>query len=230
MKSAQLSIAIVCLIVGIMFAVQYKTTGFYKQSLVPKRIEDLSSQLSALAAERDAVETTVNSINQQLEDIRNSDKVMANMQKELQLINMAGGLYPAEGPGISITISDIAGTLKSEDSNKGSFSDVHDLLMVINELKASGAEAITINNQRVTAMSEIEWTGTMISVNGSRINSPFIIKAIGDPHKLEIGVSIKGGYLDQLKYSKQIEVKPVDNIKMSAFNGPSKMVYGEPVK
>ena len=87
-KGAQVSIAAVCLIVGIMFAVQYKTTGFYKQSLVPKRIEDLSSQLNTLMAERDAVEAMVNTKNQQLEDIRNSDKVMADLQKELQAVNM----------------------------------------------------------------------------------------------------------------------------------------------
>lgn len=229
-KGAQVSIAAVCLIVGIMFAVQYKTTGFYKQSLVPKRIEDLSSQLNTLMAERDAVEAMVNTKNQQLEDIRNSDKVMADLQKELQAVNMAGGLYPVEGAGISITIGGGQVNIQSEENKNGSIEDQNDLLLLVNDLRASRAEAIAVNDQRITAMSEIRWTGTMMTINGKRISPPYKILAIGDPNTLESGMSLVGGNLYTLKFSRQIDFRKVDNIKLPAFNGPIRMVYGKPVK
>lgn len=225
-KGAQLSLALVCLIVGIMFGIQYKTTSFYKASLVPARIEDLTTQLNSVSGERDSFGQKVASLNQQLEDIRNSDKEMADMQKELQLVNMVGGLYPVEGPGISITMSDSPGSLQTN----GSLVNVLDLLRLVNELRASGAEAITVNDQRITAVSEIYWSGSMIVVNDNRIAPPFHIQAIGDPSMLESGMSLKGGYIETLKFTgMQIEMKKVDKIKMAAYNGSTKMTFGKAV-
>jgi Uncharacterized protein conserved in bacteria len=229
-KGAQLSLALVCLIVGTMFGIQYKTTSFYKASLVPARIEDLTAQLNGVTGERDNLGQKVASLNQQLEDIRNSDMEMADLQKELQLANMVGGLYPVEGPGISITMSESPGSLQANESGNGSIVNVLDLLRLVNELRASGAEAITVNDQRITAMSEINWSGSMIVVNENRVAPPFHIQAIGDPSLLESGMSLKGGYLETLKFTgMQIEMKKVDKIKMAAYNGSTKMTFGKAV-
>lgn len=229
-KGAQISIAIVCLVVGVMFGIQYKTTRFYKASLVPARIEDLSAQLNGITGERDALSQKVASINQQLEDIRNSDKAMADLQKDLQLANMVGGLYPVEGPGVSITMVDSPASMQTGETSNGSIVNVLDILRLVNELRASGAEAITVNDQRITAMSEIYWSGSMIMVNQNRIAPPFHIQAIGNPNMLESGMSLKGGYLETLKFhGVQIDLKKTDKIKMPAFNGSTKMTFGKPV-
>ncbi|MEQ8173529.1 MAG: DUF881 domain-containing protein [Syntrophomonadaceae bacterium] len=229
-KGAQLSLALVCLIVGTMFGIQYKTTNFYKASLVPARIEDLTAQLNNVTGERDNLGQMVASLNQQLEDIRNSDKEMANLQKELQLDNMVGGLYPVEGPGVSITMSESPGSLQTNENSNGSIVNVLDILRLVNELRASGAEAITVNDQRITAMSEIHWSGSMIVVNQNRIAPPFHIQAIGDPSMLESGMSLKGGYLETLKFNGlQIEMKKLEKIKMAAYNGSTKMTFGKAV-
>ncbi|MEN6324978.1 MAG: DUF881 domain-containing protein [Syntrophomonas sp.] len=229
-KGAQVSLALVCLIVGVMFGIQYKTTSFYKASLVPTRIEDLTAQLNSVTGERDNLGQKVASLNQQLEDIRNNDIEMADLQKDLQLASMVGGLYPVEGPGVSITMSESPGSLQASESGNGSIVNMLDLLRLVNELRASGAEAITVNDQRITAMSEIHWSGSMIVINQNRIAPPFHIQAIGDSSMLESGMSLKGGYLETLKFNGvQIEMKKVDKIKMAAYNGSTKMTFGKAV-
>jgi uncharacterized protein YlxW (UPF0749 family) len=71
---------------------------------------------------------------------------------------------------------------------------------LVNDLKLAGAEAISINGERIVNMSDIvEISNTFIKVNGQRILSPYIIKAIGDPTYLESSLLGSGGYAEQLK-------------------------------
>lgn len=225
-KRSQLYIAIVCLILGILFAVQFKATSFYKASLVPSNIEDLNQQLTKLSYERDAVKKKVSILNEKLESKRNSNQIMSDIQKELQLIKMSGGLYPCKGPGISIRLN----SFQSNDSSYGSIADADCLLTLINDLKASGAEAIAVNDQRITAMSEVCWTGTIIMVNGNQISPPYQIMAIGHPNNLERGMMIKRGYLDNLQLQIPVSLKKLDQIIIPAFNGPTKMSFAKPAQ
>lgn len=222
--------AIVCLILGLMIAVEFNTARFYKSSMVPPKIEELAAQLDSITKEKKALEQEVKTLNQQLEDIRNSDTLMADLQKDLKAVKMAGGLYPMEGEGISIIISNNSGGFQTEEGNSGSFSDAVDLLMLTNDLKSSGAESISINDQRITALSEIYWTGTMVVVNGNQISPPYNILAIGNANNLETGVSLKGGYLYYLKLRKQVELKRFDSTELPAYNRSTQMSFGVPAK
>lgn len=227
-KRTSFLIALVCLILGIMLAVEYKASNFYNASLVPSSIDDLNKQLQQVTLERDNAEKKVSALNRRLEDKRSSDQNMANMQKHLQLMKMSGGLYPCRGPGLSLTLSNPG--FQSDRRNNGSYGEALELLGLINELKASGAEAVSINAQRLTAMSEIYWTGTMVVVNQKQIRPPYHILAIGDPDNLESGLKLKGGYLDNLQFSQQISLKKLDQIIMPAYNGPTRMNFTQLAK
>jgi uncharacterized protein YlxW (UPF0749 family) len=65
-------------------------------------------------------------------------------------------------------------------------------------LKISGAEAISINGQRLHANSYISCTGPVITVDGKTFPAPFIIEAVGDPSVLLASVNLGGGVVDQL--------------------------------
>jgi len=69
-------------------------------------------------------------------------------------------------------------------------------LQLINELTLAGAEAISINDQRIVAMTDVVNPLDFILINGERVTSPFTIKAIGDTTHLQSALSIKGGYMD----------------------------------
>ena len=119
------------------------------------------------------------------------------------------GLTEVTGSGIILTIAD-----SEIDSN--SVLDVSDLLIhdldllkVINELKNAGAEAISINDQRIISTSEIVDIGSnsIIFVNQQRVLAPYTIKAIGDSTKLESTLLGNGGYVEELRnYGFQVDI------------------------
>jgi uncharacterized protein YlxW (UPF0749 family) len=75
-----------------------------------------------------------------------------------------------------------------------------DILNIVNELRAAGAEAISINDERVTATSNIRCGGPTINIDGKRHAVPFVIKAIGNPRTLEAGATAPSGYIDLMEY------------------------------
>ncbi len=112
-----------------------------------------------------------------LSNVRNNNNATQELQEELQKSNMAAGLLPVIGTGIIVTLNDSPRQPQpGEDPNSLLVHDTH-IQDVVSELKASGAEAISINNERIIAMSEIRCAGTTILVNTNRIAPPFIIKA-----------------------------------------------------
>jgi len=75
-----------------------------------------------------------------------------------------------------------------------------DLLKLVNELNAAGAEAIAINDERIIATTEIRNAGNYIVINTNRYSAPFEIKAIGNPDTLEAALKLLGGVADDLGY------------------------------
>lgn len=229
-NSAQASIAIVCLVLGIMLAVQFRATESSEINMVPARVSDLTVKLQMATEERDALAQEVLTLRERLNNVRMNDDAMADLQEEMQKANMAAGLLALEGPGIIVKLNDSNKSFeKGEDPNALLVHD-EDLLKIVNELRASGAEAISINEERLTSMSEIRCAGTTILVNWRKIAPPFEIKATGDPDLLESGLTIKGGYLEYLKfYGIEVGVEKKETVKIPSYNGSMKFAYSEPI-
>ena len=229
-RSAQISIAIVCLVLGIMLAVQYRTSN-RETELLPGRDKELLLKLQTVTEERDSLAREVISLRDKLSNIGGNDKATSDLQDELRKANLAAGLIPVHGPGIIVTLNDSPQALQAGSDPNALLVHDDDLLRVTNELKASGAEAISVNNERLTATSEIRCAGTTILVNTSKIAPPFVIKAIGDPDILQSGVQIKYGYLEQLKaIGIQVQVQKVDDVTVPAYAGLTKFNYSKPVQ
>ena len=139
------------------------------------------------------------------------------------------GLTEVTGSGIILTIAD-----SEIDSN--SVLDVSDLLIhdldllkVINELKNAGAEAISINDQRIVSNTVIECIGAVIKINGQRVGAPFTIKAIGMPELLK-NTYRNGGYLKVLEGDRiQVDFKTSDNITIPKYTGTYKFEYAQTI-
>lgn len=109
---------------------------------------------------------------------------------------------------------------------------VHDLdvFYVINELKNAGAEAICVNDQRIIPTTAIECGGNIITVNGEKIGSPFIIKAIGLPENLA-NLERTGGYLARMKEEKvTVEFKKSNNVTIPKYSGIINYKYAKSVE
>lgn len=230
-RGAQISIAVVCMVLGIMLSVQFKTTGYYRATMVPERTEDLAGQITTVKKEKEALEQKAASLTEQLKNIRNNDKALADLQKELQGANLAVGYLPVEGPGVKITIIDNPRELQPGENPNTLIIHEDDLLMVVNDLKASGAEAIAVNDQRITSMSEIRCAGTMIVVNQARIGPPFIIQAVGNPDVLENGMTLKSGHLSAMQFMGiQTSIEKSEKLSIPAYKGNARMDFGKAVK
>ena len=121
------------------------------------------------------------------------------LQTELEQLNEQLGKTDVEGEGIVIQLTDKGGTQLSDDVQVENITSTQ-LLTIINELFSAGAEAISLNEHRITAMTAVYEIGTeFLKVNGDKISSPYVINAIGDADYLKSAVSGKGGGVDQLK-------------------------------
>ena len=131
---------------------------------------------------------------------------------------------------------DLDGTLLNSygdvSNNNPFFTDVivhdGDILQIINALRNAGAEAISVNGQRIVNNSSVTCIGNVIKINGEKVGTPFVINAIGSPSLLYGSITIKGGYLDILK-SAGVQVKATqvekDSIVIPKYEGVYKFEY-----
>jgi uncharacterized protein YlxW (UPF0749 family) len=114
--------------------------------------------------------------------------IMEELSKEYSRNEKLLGYKEVRGAGLIISLED--GEPK-EDELEGSIDSwlriIHneDMLKLINELKLKGAEAISINGQRVTETSEVYCSWAFISINGKKLPAPFVVEAIGDEDLME---------------------------------------------
>lgn len=214
-KQGRWSIACVCMVLGFMLAVQFRSTEDMKRSLPYQRIEELSDRLLKVEKERD-------SLAEELRDVKEKQAALP-MDEELRL---KAGLVPLEGPGIIVRMDD--STQKSRTGENQNLYVIHDddILKVINELRAAGAEAISVNGQRLVGTSEIRCAGPTLSVNNVRSAAPFEIHAIGEKETLENALKMRGGVMETLKvWGIQMEITAGDNIYVPPYKGIRKHEY-----
>lgn len=137
-------------------------------------------------------------LQEQIESATKNNSELEESKNQINDGNKMIGLTEVTGPGIIITLAD--SDIDSTSVFNSSDLLIHDidLLKVVNELKNAGAEAISINNQRVILTTPIICGGNIININGEKIGSPFEIKAIGSPEALA-NLSRPGGWLSKLE-------------------------------
>lgn len=217
-EKGRLSIACVSLVLGLMLSVQFRSTQDIRATLPFQRVEELSSRLHEVEAENKKLES-------ELMDLRG----MSGAEKSEKInddIMMFAGMTALEGPGIILTIDDSGKIAKKENDPNLYLVHDEDILKVVNELRAAGAEAISINGQRLTANSEIRCAGPTISVNNVRSAPPFEIKAIGEKDNLINAINMRGGVADSLKvWGIKLDIQPSDNVWIPAYKASSKYKF-----
>ena len=146
--------------------------------------------------------------------------------------NKIVGLSEVTGNGIVIKVDDNKTIPLNSWLGDPNYLLVHDidLIRIVNELKNAGAEAISVNEQRIVTTSSIECDGNVVKINGQKIGAPFEIKAIGFPEAL-INVNRFGGYLDYLKEDRtlNVDVEKVNDGKITIpkYTGTIKFEYAQ---
>jgi uncharacterized protein YlxW (UPF0749 family) len=140
---------------------------------------------------------------------------------ELDAARMLAGVLAVEGPGVEVTLRDNPDAGSSGDISNNIVHE-QDVTLVVNELRAAGAEAIAVNGQRVVSNTAIRCVGPTIIVNGVKSAAPFVVTAIGNPIVLEGALKLPGGVIDGLDDFIKIEVVKKDRLELPAYVGESK--------
>lgn len=219
-----LSISIGCtsLILCLIMFTQFKTIEQTDiVAIETMRETELRTELASWKTKYEEVETKLKDTNDKIKEYKeqmssdeNSKKIL---EQELSESQKFLGYTDVQGQGIIITL---------EDNDINNIERI-DLITLINELKLAGAEAISINDERIVSNTDIALINNrIILVNGRRISSPYEIKVIGDKKYLESAITIKGGYVDDMKMNeKNINYTTEDNIQINKFAGTMSSDY-----
>lgn len=181
-----------------LLSVQGKYESIYKE---------LEEKEKVLEETRQAASNNNESDLQNEEEIKNNQKLL--------------GLTDISGKGLIIKLDEN----KEVDTNEvvninGYLVHEEDLLYIVNELFNCGADAVSINDQRVVNTTSILCDGNIIRVNGEMVGVPITIKAIGYPERLDGALTRPGGYLEVMANDGIIvSVERSENINISKYNG-----------
>lgn len=158
-------------------------------------------------------------------DEKSEEDALTLLEEEVEQKNMLLGLTDVGGTGIIITMEN---PLDSSDAESRLIS-AEDIILLINELRGAGAEAISINGQRIVSTSDVfELDNYIYMINGEKTTAPFTIKAIGDITYLQSALNIKGGYIDtRTSYGYRINMKAQDKVTIEKYSGNMTLNYVE---
>ncbi len=220
MKQGRWAIAAVSVVLGVMLAVQYRSTlGIEENNINLQRAGDLAIQLEEVKKEKGHLEEL-------LKKMREQGTVDTVKEENLKL-RFNAGLTQVKGPGVIVTIDDSNVPIqKGENANLYLIHD-EDILRVVNELRAGGAEALSINEQRLIGTSEIRCSGPTITVNGKIFTPPYVIKAVGDKKMLTAALNMRGGVVETLKHwGIQISIEQMQQIIIPPYTGVFRSEFG----
>ena len=211
-------IALVCVVIGFMVAVPFRTAQDAKGSLSQQRIEEISDRLLQTEHERDE-------LSEELHKMQTAAASTDN-QQDKDLLRYRAALVPLEGEGVIVRMDDSTKPAKAGENPNLYVIHDDDLLRVVNELRAAGAEAIAINGQRLTGTSEIRCAGPTLSVNNVRSSAPFEIRAIGDKKSLENALRMRGGVAETLGvWGIQLDIKASNDVYIPPYRGSIRQSY-----
>lgn len=186
-----------------------------------KNIQDTQLEVMKVEKEIEDIDKLIEEKEAQYERLRvvTNKEVKDMLLDELESMKLFAGFSSVKGPGLSIIMKD-SNMKEGLDSDLEVIHDA-DVLRILNDLKTAGAEAISVNGQRVLSFSEIKCGGPIIRVNGKSMGAPFVIKAIGNPKLLKASVSAPNTYAYGLMHIDRISIDTEvnDEIIIEGYSG-----------
>jgi len=177
----------------------------------------LQEEIAKLREEKTKLENAMGSQTQQTQVLNES----------LQQAKVFAGLTELEGPGLVVTLKDSESpAMQGVGGNDLIVHDI-DVLRVVNELWAAGAEAVSVNNRRVACSSSFRCVGPVVHVDGVPISSPVTIRAIGDGPTLRGGLNMPLGVLAEIRSSDpaMVQIETVKALRLPSYQGATTRRY-----
>lgn len=228
-KQIAITLGSVCLLLTMSIFIQVKTIKNINKDVTKTLANnELRDQVIKWKEKYDNAYADLQYAEKELEQVRQTatENTEGSEEKEAELKknNMIIGLTDVTGEGVTITMKDnnnvTAESISEYDDITYYLVHEEDIRSIVNELQNAGAEAISINDQRVISTTSITCEGNVISVNGQKVSSPFTIKAIGSSLGLYSALTRPGGYVERLNSTGiTTVVKQSNNITIEKHSG-----------
>ncbi len=202
-KLSKINILLLTMLLGVAISFQIKNLNVKPEYVSLKAIHDYKKTIEKEKASIVSLKNLINDYKSKIQDYelaKNKDEDISHLlQSEIEESKAIAGLIDLQGPGIILIMNDGSRELyEGEDANNIIVHNV-DVLNILNDLKVAGADAISVNGQRIISTTEIDCDGPTITINNRSYAQPFIIKAIGNPKQLESAIKAPGTYGSLLK-------------------------------
>ena len=161
--------------------------------LRPGRFTDLASMVRYDATRVDGLKSQVLDLNGQVAQLSASigNKQVRAVNRKAAAMRGPAGLVEQTGPGVTVTLSDAPQELSASSPDNPNLLLVHqqDIQAVVNAMWKGGAQAITIQGQRVVSTTGIRCIGNSVQLQGVPYSQPYVISAVGDPTMLSDAIA-----------------------------------------
>jgi uncharacterized protein YlxW (UPF0749 family) len=190
-RRSQIVVAVLLALVGFGAVTQVRTND-EDSSYSGYREQDLIDVLNGLSATTQRAQTELNRLRSRRDDLQSTSQrrqaAVAEAKSQVDTLNILAGLVPVTGPGIRLTIK--------EETSEISVDHFIDL---VEELRSSGAEAIQVNGKvRLVAQSSFDKVPGGLEIDGTVLEPPYVVDAIGEPSTLKGAVTFLSGPVDDL--------------------------------
>ena len=214
-------LALVLVLAGTLFAVGALQTDRARPVQANERTE-LIARIQAAEAEQDDVRGQVQDLDAQIGRLRSgalgSDDASRALEAQIDGVGPAVGLAPVTGPGVVVVVDDAPST---GDDARDQVLDL-DLQVLANGLWTSGAEAVSINGHRLSALTAIRGAGDAITVDYRSLTRPYRVEAIGDPRTLQarLAESAAGAWWNDLAQNRDMTYQTSDASRLVLDSDP----------
>ena len=161
-----------------------------------------------------------------------SAAVVRELNEQLQAARIAAGLIPLKGSGIVLQLEDSLEPVAPDANESDYLVGARDVRTLVEELWEAGAEAISINGERITPSSAIIDIGPSILVNSSYLAAPYQITALG-PEDLYPRLAASPGFVDFVRaraqsYGIRVSFAEPGSVEVPAFAGTVTLRYARP--
>lgn len=240
LSSTQVIVCLICFLLSFFITVQVRTINKSESDILRLKTEnELRDEIEQWKGMYNTSASKINELNKKIEEYRadfsSTDDKIALIKKELDTANVLAGTSQVKGRGITVKLDDTAALAQIAidagyyDRNVYIIHDT-DIMSIINELAAAGAEAFSVNGQRIISTSAIRCVGPVIQINGVNVAAPFTILAIGEPDTLVGALNLRGGIISEVKEAKiDVTIEKHDEIVIPAYDKVIEYQYAIPV-